>query len=202
MKNKKVSIVASVLLGGALLLASPLGGPVVAHVNDSLDHLTSHLDERYVRSKVVTKRAMCPGFNFYPHASGITYNNNSSLRTGGPGTFRCGVDLPAGGTITRFQVAAMDSNEGGHVGPCNLSLVRVDAVGDADVGLVGVISDMNGTSDLGTPGAVELKDDSINPSYASINNQHAYWVECGLNLNASNLGLYGAFVTYQIERGA
>ena len=188
------------LLVGALLLS-----PVAAHVGDQIshlwgDHIKDKTDARYVKKGRITRRANCPWTDFYPQTNDLPYGHTETARFGGPGTFSCGIPLPSGARITDFAAAVLDNESSGQVG-CTLNEVDI-APGPLGAALehreIGSTPKTEVVEGVG-PNRILLRD----PEISHVTDlSHTYWIDCDVTQNTSELGIYGAFVTYSIARGS
>ena len=149
-----------------------------------------------------TRTASCPALGgFHPISSDTSYGYIATklLWLGaGPAFFLCDPGLPNKAIVTKVRFTILDDTAFGEIQNC--ALVR-SGLTPTTAQSVQVLASVPST---GVPftSALPLRPSDTSISYATIDNANfAYWLQCELPYTNSQIGLFGADVTYKITAG-
>ncbi len=177
-----------------------VGGPLFINVGekagdaDTLDGVDS--SGFLTKAETFTRHWSCAGTAFWPYDSATGWDGSSHLRFytgGGSAKFSCSVFLPDGATVTQVSFSLEDSSATERLGDTELWRTNI-------VTAIGTETQMASAGDTGvaaTPGAVQLSDPSI--TAPTIDNANfSYFLQLSFAGTGSDVGIYGANITYTI----
>jgi hypothetical protein len=165
---------------------------------DSDQFLTSDQAPGFVsEEETFTRHWGCHGANFDAEDSATGYAGRIyryRVGTGGESLFQCQVHLPHGAVVTELAFALHDDDTSAAAGPCFMGRIDTDGTG---FGAISTVAEVGNTGDSAAPFRIRLVDTMLTNPVID-NEGFTYRVECQLTSADTDVGIYGAHVTYTV----
>lgn len=144
------------------------------------------------RGTTQSRFASCAGLDFYPLHQDVLYGSAGTLRIAN-GYVLCDPALPHRAVVTRVQFTMLDNSGTEGLNHCALVRTGLQRPHATTAQVMASVPDT-----LGAPGLVRFA--SSSPSFPTVDNaRFGYFLQCQITAKTTDVGLYGANVTYTIS---